>query len=57
MDIFEKNFYEKAKSKGIRFLEINKNKIIFALNNEHAKITYNNPSDEFVNLMTEIYEG
>lgn len=56
MSVTEKSFYEKAKSKGIRLLEVAKNKIIFALNNEHVKITYNNPSDEFVNLMTEIYE-
>ena len=56
MNLFEKSFYEKAKVKGIRLLEINKNKMTFALNNEHVKITYNNPSNEFVNLMTELYE-
>ena len=57
MNVTEKSFYEKAKSKGIRLLEVGKNKITFALNNEYAKITYSYPSKEFVNLMTELYEG
>lgn len=57
MSVTEKSFYEKAKSKGIRLLEVAKNKIIFALNNEYVKITYCHPSKEFVNLMTELYEG
>lgn len=56
MNVTEKSFYEKAKSKGIRLLEVAKNKIIFALNNEYVKITYCHPSKEFVNLMTELYE-
>lgn len=57
MNMFEKTFYEKAKSKGLRLLEVGNNKITFALNNEFVKITYPNPSDEFVKLMTELYEG
>ena len=57
MSVTEKSFYEKAKSKGIRLLEVAKNKITFALNNEYVKITYSHPSKEFVNLMTELYEG
>ena len=56
MNIIEKTFYEKAKSKGIRLLEINKNNIMFALNGEYAKIKYDNPSDEFITLMKEIFE-
>ena len=57
MSVNEKSFYEKAKSKGIRLLEVDKNKITFALNNEYIKITYSHPSEEFINLMTELYEG
>lgn len=57
MSITEKSFYEKAKSKGIRLLEVGKNKITFILNNEYVKITYSHPSKEFINLMTELYEG
>lgn len=57
MSVTEKSFYEKAKSKGIRLLEVGKNKITFALNNEYVKITYSHPSKEFINLMSELYEG
>ena len=57
MNISEKSFYDKAKSKGIRLLEVGKNKITFALNNEYIKITYPHPSKEFVNLMTELCKG
>ena len=57
MSVTEKSFYEKAKSKGIRLLEVGKNKITFTLNNEYVKITYSHPSKEFINLMTELYEG
>ena len=57
MSVTEKSFYEKAKSKGSRLLEIGKNKITFALNNEYVKITYSHPSEEFINLMNELYEG
>ena len=57
MSVTEKSFYEKAKSKGVRLLEVAKNKITFALNNEYVKITYVHPSEEFINLMTELYEG
>ena len=57
MSVTEKSFYEKAKSKGIRLLEVGKNKITFVLNNEYVKITYSHPSKEFINLMTELYEG
>lgn len=57
MNISEKSFYKKAKSKGIRMLEVGEDKITFALNNEYLKITYSHPSEEFVNLMTELYEG
>lgn len=57
MSVNEKSFYEKAKSKGIRLLEVDKNKITFVLNNEYIKITYSHPSKEFINLMTELYEG
>jgi hypothetical protein len=57
MSVTEKSFYEKAKSKGIRLLEVGKNKITFVLNNEYVKITYSHPSKEFINLMSELYEG
>jgi hypothetical protein len=57
MSVTEKSFYEKAKSKGIRILEVGKNKITFALDNEYVKITYSLPSKEFINLMSELYEG
>jgi hypothetical protein len=59
MNKVEESFYNKAKSKGLRLLEINtnKNKITFALNNEYVKITYSNPSDDFITAMTELYEG
>jgi hypothetical protein len=57
MSVTEKLFYEKAKYKGISLLEIDKNKITFALNNEYVKITYSHLSKEFINLMTELYEG
>lgn len=57
MNISEKSFYKKAKSKGIRMLEVGEDKITFVLNNEYLKITYPHPSEEFVNLMTELYEG
>lgn len=57
MNIIEKLFYDKAKSKGIRLLEVGKNKITFGLNNEYIKITYSHPSKEFINFMTELYEG
>ena len=57
MNISEKSFYEKAKSKGIHMLEVGENKITFTINNEYVKITYSHPSEEFVNLMTELYEG
>lgn len=56
MNISEKSFYEKAKSKGIRMLEVGENKITFAINNEYVKITYPHPSEEFVNLMSELYK-
>lgn len=57
MNVIEKSFYNKAKSKGIRLLEVGKNKITFTLNNEYVKITYPHPSKEFINLMNELYEG
>lgn len=57
MNISEKSFYKKAKTKGIRMLEVGENKITFTINNEYVKITYPHPSEEFVNLMTELYEG
>lgn len=57
INISEKSFYKKAKSKGIRMLEVGENKITFTINNEYVKITYQYPSEEFVNLMTELYEG
>ena len=56
MNMFEKTFYEKAKIKGVRLLETSKNKITFALNGEYVKITHSNPSDEFITLMTNLYE-
>ena len=57
MNAFEKSFYEKAKVKGIRLFEEYDKKVVFALNNnEHVKITYSNPSKEFIKLMKEIYE-
>ena len=57
MNINEKSFYKKAKTKGIHMLEVGENKITFTINNEYVKITYPHPSEEFVNLMTELYEG
>ena len=56
MDTTEKMFLEKAKNKGLSFLEISKNKITFAFMDTYAKITKNRPSKEFEDAMVAVYE-
>ena len=47
MNSFERLFLRKAERKGLRFLELEGNRISFILNDEWEKITKNDPSEEF----------
>ncbi len=56
MNSFERSFLRKAERKGLRFLELEGNRISFILNDEWEKITKNDPSEEFKEKMEKIYE-